>query len=123
MSAQADVSDRTLYAVLAALGVAVWLLPWLLLGGREAWDHSSYFTVSIPLMSAAAAYAGFRAPIRTWRWPLALALAQFAAALVLGGFGNLLPLGLVVFAILAVPMVVTASLGASAARRFGRRAS
>jgi hypothetical protein len=109
--------DRTLYTLTAATAVAVWLVPWLLLGGKEAWDHWTYFGVSIPAMSAAAGYAGFRAKTGWWRWPLTLVAAQFAAALLLGGFGNLFPLGIIVFVILATPMLVAAAVGAWIARR------
>jgi len=63
-------SERYLYVLLAGLGIAVWFLPWLLLGRKEAWDHWSYFLVSIPLMAILAAYAGYRAKSRAWRWPL-----------------------------------------------------
>lgn len=116
-------SERGLYVLTACVGVAVWLLPWLLLGGREAWDHWTYFIVSVPAMSIVAAYAGFRAKVRSWRWPLTLVVAQFATALVLGGFGNLLPLGIIVFVILAFPMAITAAVGAWIARRREQHAS
>ena len=68
-------------------------------------------------MTLAAGYAGYRARTRAWRWPLALILGQAAAALVLQGFGKLLPLGIIVFVILDVPMMV----GAFIRARFGRR--
>lgn len=110
-----------LYALTLGLGAAVWLVPWLLLGRKEAWDHSSYFLVSLPLMMAAAGYAGYRARKRAWRWPLALILGQFATLLMLQGFGNLLPLGIIVLVILAVPMMLAASVGAWLGRRNKRR--
>jgi len=116
-------TERNLHLVTAAVGVAVWLLPWALLGRREAWDHWTYFVVSVPAMSIIAAYAGFRAKSRPWRWPLTFVLAQFATALVLGGFGNLLPLGIVVFFLLAVPMFITAAVSAWIARRREQHAS
>ena len=116
-------AERNLYLVTAVVGAAVWLLPWVLLGRREAWDHWTYFMISIPAMSMVAAYAGFRAKSRAWRWPLTLVLAQFAAALLLGGFGNLLPLGIVVFFALAVPMFITAAVAAWIARRMKQHAS
>lgn len=103
------------------VAVAVWLVPWLLLGRGEAWDHSSYFLVSLPVMTMVAAYAGYRARTRAWRWPLALILGQFATLLLLGGFGNLLPLGIIVLVILAAPMMVGASVGAWLGRRKDRR--
>ena len=110
-------AERKLHALAAGVGVAVWLAPWALLGGREAWDHWTYFTISIPVMCVVAGYAGFRAKSRSWRWPLTLVLAQFATALLLGGFGNLLPLGIVVFLVLAVPMFITAAVSAYISRR------
>lgn len=116
-------AERNLYVLSAAVAVAVWLAPWLLLGRKEAWDHWTYFIVSIPTMSAVAAYAGFRARSRWWRWPLTLVLAQFVTALLLGGFGNLFPLGVIVFAVLAVPMAITAAVAAWIARRRERHAS
>lgn len=115
--------DKNLYTLTAGVAVAVWLVPWLLLGGKEAWDHWTYFIISVPLMSVVAAYAGFRAKSRWWRWPLTLVLAQFATALLLGGFGNLLPLGIIVFVILGVPMLITAAVGAWIARRGEQHAS
>ncbi|HSA89880.1 MAG TPA: hypothetical protein VLF42_08295 [Burkholderiales bacterium] len=110
-----------LYALTGGLAVAVWLIPWLLLGGKEAWDHPSYFLVSLPLMTLAAGYAGYQARTRAWRWPLALILGQFATLLLLEGFGNLLPLGIIVLVILAVPMMAGASIGAWLGRRRQRR--
>jgi hypothetical protein len=112
--------EKNLRIMLAAVGAAAWVAPWLLLGRKEAWDHWSYFAVSIPVMCAAAAYAGYVAKARSWRWPLALALGQLAAALVLNGFGNLLPLGVIVFAILSVPMLIAAAVGAWLGRRRDR---
>ena len=116
-------SDKNLYTLTVGVAVAVWLVPWLLLGGKEAWDHWTYFIISVPAMSVVAGYAGLRANSRWWRWPLTLVLAQFATALLLGGFGNLLPLGIVVFVILAVPMLITAAVGAWVARRRDQHAS
>jgi peptidoglycan/LPS O-acetylase OafA/YrhL len=115
-------SEGHLYALTIGLAAAVWLAPWLLLGRREAWDDSSYFLVSIPLMTLAAGYAGYRARTRAWRWPLALILGQFATLLLLQGFGNLLPLGIIVLVILGVPMMVGASIGARLGRRNEGRA-
>jgi hypothetical protein len=117
-------SEVSLYALLIGVGVAVWLVPWLLLGGKEAWDHWSYFSVSIPIMAVVGAYAGFRAKSRWWRWPLALLVAQYVTSLTLaGGLGNLFPLGIVAFAIFTVPMVITAWIGALLGRRSERHAS
>ena len=123
MPTAVQASERTLYWLLAIIGMAAWLLPWLLLNRREAWDHWSYFVVSIPLMTIAAAYAGYQAKARSWRWWITLILAQFAAALLSGGSGNLLPLGAIVFLVLGVPMMIGAVIGAWLGRRKQRHAS
>ena len=109
-------TERQLYWLLGGLAVAAWLLP-LLGGRREAWDHWSYFLVSYPVMTLACGYAGFRAVSRPWRWPLLVAAAQLGVLLVASGAGSLLPLGVIVFLILALPMVVAASIGAWLARK------
>jgi hypothetical protein len=114
---------RPLYVLLAVVGAAIWVVPWLLLDGKEAWDHPSYFSVSIPVMCVFAAYAGYRGRTRVWRWPLTLAIAQFATMLLLEGLGNLFPLGIIAFLILSVPMLLTAWLGAWFARRREQRTS
>lgn len=108
-------TEKELYVLLAGLAVAAWVLPWLLLGKREAWDHWSYFAISMPAMCAAAAYAGYRARHRAWRWPLTLILAQFAAAVVTTG--EFLLIAIVVFALFATPMMIATALGAWFARR------
>jgi hypothetical protein len=107
-----------LYALVTGAGVVVWLVPWLLLGRLEAWDHWSYFLVSLPIMALVAGYAGFRATSRWWRWPLTLLVAQYVTSLVLaGGLGNLFPLGIVAFAIFTIPLVITGWIGALLGRR------
>ena len=116
-------TEKNLHLVAGAVGVAVWLLPWILLGRKEAWDHWTYFAISVPAMCVVSAYAAFRGKSRPWRWPLTLVLAQFATALLLGGFGNLLPLGIVVFIFLAIPMFITAVIAAWVARRREQHAS
>src|SRR5690606_14713456 len=100
------------------VGALVWVLPGL--RGREAWDLSSYFVLSIPLMSAVAAVAAYRAPARSWRWPLWLIAGQAAAAIVFHGGGNLLPLGLIVFFVLGLPLFVAAAIAGRIALRKAR---
>jgi Na+/proline symporter len=68
-------------------------------------------------MSVLAAYLAFRSRTMWARWPLVLVVSQFATALVLGGRGNLFPLGIIAFFILGAPMVIGAAIGAWVARR------
>jgi hypothetical protein len=94
------------------------VLTALLTGRREAWDSSAYWTVTYPLCLALSGWLGYRDPVRPWRWPLATMIAQAIVLMVTSGssFG-LLPVGLVFFAILALPAILVAQIGA----RFGRR--
>jgi hypothetical protein len=49
---------------------------------------------------------------RSWRWPAAMVGAQAVVAVLRDPTAGLLPLGLVVFALLALPLVGIARLGA-----------
>ena len=105
--------SSALYSVTAGAAILAWVVPWVTLEGMEAWDHSSYFTVSLPLMMLVAGAVGYLARLRPWRWPLVMLLAQAITALILsGGPGNLFPLGVVAFAVLSVPIAIAAWVGA-----------
>jgi hypothetical protein len=60
---------------------------------------------------------GLVEPARSWRWGVAPFAGQFLSLLVMEGVGNLLPLGVIVFAILSIPAVITARLGATLGTR------
>ena len=101
-------------AVLAAVvGAGLWLLATVLSGRREAWDGGGYWMVAYPLALLACAALGRLFPQRPWRWPLLLFAGQFLALCVRNGeLGNLWPLGLVLFGLLALPGVFFAALAA-----------
>ena len=109
--------DWIVATLMFALGVVGWVMIAKVSGRREAWDHWTYFALSYPLMMLAAGYAGFRVPARPWRWPLVLAAGQLVTLLVLSGAGSMLPLGVIVFLVLALPMLATSWAGARIARR------
>ena len=56
--------------------------------------------------------AGPLEPKRSWRWGAAPMAGQFFAMLLMVGWGNLLPLGIIVFGVLAIPPMMVARLGA-----------
>lgn len=99
------------YALSALSGVAVWLGLMHLSGVREGWDSPLYFSVGIPLVALVAAISGFLVPIRAWRWGLLPMGAQAAIAFASNPTAGLLPLGLVFFAVLALPCILGAYLG------------
>lgn len=104
--------DYWLYAVAVVAGVLVWVAVTAVSGRREAWDAPSYFLIGIPIICAVSAALGFVEPYKPWRWGLVPLMAQAVWMIVVQGAGNLLPLGLIVFAVLAIPSMMTAWLGA-----------
>lgn len=112
-------STRAATLLAAVLGVALWLLGALITPTREPWDSRAYWVVAYPLAVAACAWLGHRYPVRTWRWALVLFEAQFLAMCVRNReLGNLWPMGLLLFAVVALPGVVAARVAA----RFSRDA-
>jgi hypothetical protein len=117
-------SDIVPYAIAVVVGVLGWDLARLLGSVREAWDHPTYWLIGYPLMLFAAFILGLGYPERPWRWAVAIVATQAAWSLFLsfstGGPGNLAPIGIVLFAVLAVPCVAVSYAGRWLAVRLGR---
>jgi hypothetical protein len=100
-------------AIAVALGMALWLGASWISGRREAWDAPVYWVIAYPLALLAAAGLGYAYPDRPKLAALALFAAQFAAMCLRNGeLGNLWPLGLLAFALLALPAVAAAQFAA-----------
>ena len=79
---------------------------------REAWDTDLYWLIGLPLCYLVAGVLGWLGPDRIWRWPLVMMATQALVMLLFSGSGlSLLPLGLILFAILALPGIFTAWIG------------
>ncbi len=102
-------------------GIVVWGLISALSGQREAWDSDWYMTVGMPVLALLAAIFGYVEPKRSWKWGVLLVVGQAAWMFGTQGFGNLWPLGLVAFGIFALPLVLTARLGAAISKRWNHR--
>jgi hypothetical protein len=109
-----------LYLLAAGCGAAIWILIALASGRREAWDSSLYFSVGIPAVCLASLAFAFFEPDRSWRWGVLPLVGQFIWMLLSQGPGNLLPLGVIVFAVLSVPSIIAARIGAFIATKTGR---
>jgi peptidoglycan/LPS O-acetylase OafA/YrhL len=100
------------FAVAILAGVLSWDLVRLLGDRAEAWDDPIYWQLGFPLMLFTALLLGAACRERPWRWVAAMVGAQAAWALLLsiiaGGAPNLLPLGLLMFALIAVPCLAAA---------------
>lgn len=113
--------DKRAYAFSIVGGVLLWLGAMAASGKREAWDSGLYWVVAYPLAILFAGWLGYEFPDRPWRWALAIMLAQAVTLALTAASLGLLPLGLVVFAILSLPLMAAAMLGARWGRRNGSR--
>ncbi len=109
--------DARAYAVAIGGGVLLWLASMAVGGKREAWDSGVYWVAAYPLAIALAGWLGYEFPDRAWRWGVAIMLAQAVTLAVTALDFSMLPLGLVVFAILPLPLVAAATLVARRTRR------
>lgn len=105
-------NDNTTWAYAAAIagGALLWFATTGISGKTEAWDSSLYWTVAYPLAIGLAGGLAYWAPEKPWRWGLAVMLAQAVALVIVGADFSLLPLGLILFSVLALPAVGLAQL-------------
>lgn len=101
-------------------GAILWLAVAGVSGRREAWDSSIYWTIAYPLTIGLAGGLGYWAPEKPWRWGLAVMWAQALMLIISASDFGLLPLGLIVFSILAVPTIGAASFMAGFRLRSGK---
>jgi hypothetical protein len=92
---------------------------------KEAWDLPVYWQIAYPVMVAGSFVLGILGPAHPVRWGLLVGLGQGVWSLIVTaiqkGVPNLLPLGLIMFAILSLPCIAAAWVGAQAGRWLGRR--
>jgi hypothetical protein len=111
-------------SVAAIVGAVLWFAAAMLSGRREAWDGAAYWALAYPAAILVCAYLGYSHPDRPWRWALVLFQAQFIAMCVRNGeLGSLWPLGVMMFAAIALPGIVVATLSAHLRSRPGEGAT
>ena len=114
-------SDRAALLIGAVTGAAGWVVITYISGRPEAWDSEYYFGILLPGLAVLVAWLGFLAPNGAWRWAFAPFAAQALVAFALNPTGDLLPLGLIVFAVLGIVCLVPAVLAAYFRRWYDRR--
>ena len=115
-----DQKTKPAYAIALAGGAALWLATSGISGRTEAWDSPLYWQFAYPLAMVLAGILGYMAPQNPWRWALAIMLVQTVVlAFSTSSFG-LLPLGLILFALLALPLMGAAHLMAAIRKRRDR---
>ena len=113
---------RRLPLLPAALSILAGIVSWELVrhfggGRREAWDDPVYWQAAYPLLIGVALLHGIVWRNRPWRWGTWMLASQAAWALAFaivaeGGIPNLVPLGLLMFALLSLPCIGESYLGA-----------
>ncbi len=99
------------WLVALLIGGAGWILVMKLGHRREAWDSPYYFQLAYPLFGLTTLALGYFRPGRPWRWPLGIAVGQALIAFIHNPTANLLPLGLIAFGVMSVPLILPALLG------------
>lgn len=92
--------------MLAIIGGAVlWQATAIISGKAEAWDASSYWTVTYPLSIILTGWLGYQFPEKPWRWGFYVMFGQAGMMMLSNSDYSLLPLGLILFGLLALPAV------------------
>jgi hypothetical protein len=112
-------STTLAYAIAFVAGTILWFATSAVSGRREPWDASLYWTVAYPIAIALSGILGYVFPQQPWRWAAVVIFSQVIAMIVGGSGFGLLPLGMVLLTVLALPAVGLASLGAWLRRRGG----
>lgn len=111
-------------AIAVAAGIASWEIVRQLGSRREAWDDPLYWQLGFPLLIVVAFVLGAVWRERPWRWGLLMVGAQAVWSLGLAflqdGVPNLLPAGLIMFALLSLPCIAASYVGSRVGRAFSR---
>lgn len=111
-------------AIALVAGVVLWLAASLITGQREPWDSSAYWWLIYPASITACGYLGYRYPERPVRSSIVLFAGQFLGMVLRNGeIGNLWLLGMLLFAIIAIPGMLAARIAARVARKVTREAA
>ena len=90
---------------------------------KEAWDLPVYWQIAYPVMIVGSFILGILGPAHPVRWGLLVGLGQGVWSLIVTslqkGISNLLPLGLIMFAILSLPCIPAAWIDEWLRRRLG----
>lgn len=116
--------QTTPLAIALVAGIVLWLVASFVTGQREPWDSSAYWWLIYPVATAACGYLGYCYPERPVLSSIVLFGGQFLGMVLRNDeIGNLWPLGMVLFAIIAIPGMLVATIAARVARKTAREAA
>ena len=91
------------YGCSTGLGLALWTAAAFYGHHKEPWDTPQYWSITYPAAVMLCGFLGFLFPARPWRWAAILMFMQFPGMMLNGDGYNLLPLGVILIAVLALP--------------------
>ena len=109
--------EHWLVVIAAAIGILVWVAVSTVASKSEAWDSPLYFVVGMPLLCVVAGVFALIEPNHPLKWAVVPLAAQAAWMFMTQGFGNLAPLGVLFFGVLAIPLFIAARIGAFLGKR------
>jgi hypothetical protein len=108
--------DLTLAAT-CFVSLAAWLGVSMSSGGGEAWDNGAYWSLALPGLYLAGGVAALLTRAGVWLIALWSGLGQFAGLLMTAAGLSLWPLGLVLLAVLSLPVAAMAAVTRWAKRK------
>ena len=111
-------SERLVLALLAFVGLLIWIGSGILSGQKEAWDSPVFFIVIVPSMAALAFVIGFVRPGPPWLRGLALVILQPIAMVLMSDkqLGPLWMVGIFYFFLIAAACALASFLGTLSGR-------
>lgn len=103
--------ERWAFGIAAVTGAAGWIVVSKLSGRREAWDAELYYAWFMPSIALVITTLSYFVPERAWRWAFVPFAAQALVAFVQNPGANLMPLGLIVFAVYGALCLVFVAVG------------
>ena len=110
-----DKSQRKEYlkiAIALSIGATVWTVFKVIAQSQDPTELFSYWKIGYPISIVLSGIMGIIFPYRPWRWGICIIWVQFVMGLVTTrGDLNLLPPGIVFYALLTVPCIISGNIG------------
>ncbi len=107
-----DRAVKIAYTLAIIGGTVLWQATATISGKTEAWDDPSCWSVTYPLSILFAGWLGYQFPEKPWRWGYAIMFGQAGMMRLSSSSFGLLPLGLILFGLFALPAAVFAQIAA-----------
>lgn len=108
-------------ALALGLGAVVWTVFKVIAHSQDPTELLSYWQIGYPISILLSGIMGMFFPDRPWRWSVYIIFVQFVMEMITTkGDWNLLPPGIVLYALLTVPCIISGYIGAWVSRAWIR---